>query len=125
MKLQPDKFDVQAISGYGPGWVAIGPEKIEHSVVIGSRGERIAWNCESFEALTPAHFDLLAGLNAELVIFGSGEHIRFPQPVWLKPLIAQRVGLETMDTRAACRTYNILAQEGRHVVVALLLEPAA
>jgi uncharacterized protein len=59
----------------------------------------------------------------ELVIFGSGSRIRFPQPVWLKPLMAQRIGTETMDTQAACRTYNILAQEGRHVVVALLLGP--
>jgi len=125
MKLQPDKFDVQAITAYGPDWVSIGTEKISRSVIIGARGERVGWNCNAFEDLTPAHFEVLAGLNAELVIFGSGERIRFPQPVWLKPLIAQRVGLETMDTRAACRTYNILAQEGRHVVVALLLEPAA
>ena len=125
MKLQPDKFDVQAITGYGPGWVAIQAEKIEHSVILGSRGERMDWHCKSFEDLTPEHFEQLAELKPELVIFGSGERIRFPQPVWLKPLIAQRLGLETMDTRAACRTYNILAQEGRHVVVALLLEPVA
>lgn len=125
MKLQPDKFDVQAITGYGPGWVAVQAEKIEHSVILGSRGERVDWHCKSFEDLTPAHFEQLAELKPELVIFGSGDRIRFPQPVWLKPLIAQRLGLETMDTRAACRTYNILAQEGRHVVMALLLEPAA
>lgn len=125
MKLQPDKFDVQAITGYGQGWVAIQAEKIDHSVILGSRGERLEWHCQSFEDLTAEHFEQLAELKPELVIFGSGERIRFPQPVWLKPLIAQRLGLETMDTRAACRTYNILAQEGRHVVVALLLEPAA
>lgn len=125
MKLQPDKFDVQAITGYGPDWVAINTERIDRSVIIGSRGERVDWHCRSFEELTAAHFEVLAGMKAELVIFGSGQRIRFPQPVWLKPLMAQRVGLETMDTRAACRTYNILAQEGRHVVVALLLEPTA
>ncbi len=125
MKLQPDKFDAQAITGYGPGWVAIQSEKINHSVILGSRGERLDWHCTAFEELTPEHFEVLAGLKPELVIFGSGNRIRFPQPVWLKPLIAQRLGLETMDTRAACRTYNILAQEGRHVLVALLLEPAA
>jgi len=125
MKLQPDKFDVQAITGYGPGWVAVNTEKVNHSVIIGSRGEQVDWHCSAFEELTPAHFEALAALKPELVIFGSGERIRFPQPAWLKPLIAQRLGLETMDTRAACRTYNILAQEGRHVVVALLLEPEA
>jgi uncharacterized protein len=54
--------------------------------------------------------------------FGSGSRIRFPSAAWLAPLMAKRVGLETMDTAAACRTYNILAQEGRSVAVALLLE---
>lgn len=125
MKLQPDKFDVQSITGYGPGWVGINSDKVTHSVVVGSRGERLEWNCSRFEDLTPAHFAQLAALGPELVIFGSGSRIRFPQPVWLKPLMSQRIGIETMDTQAACRTYNILAQEGRHVVVALLLEPTA
>jgi uncharacterized protein len=125
MKLQPDKFDVQSITGYGPGWVGINADKVLHSVVVGSRGERLEWNCARFEDLTPEHFAQLAAMGPELVIFGSGSRIRFPQPVWLKPLMAQRIGIETMDTQAACRTYNILAQEGRHVVVALLLEPAA
>jgi uncharacterized protein len=125
MKIQPDKFDVQSITGYGPGWVGINTDKVEHSVVLGSHGERQAWNCARFEDLTEEHFAQLAVLQPELVIFGSGSRIRFPKPVWLKELMARRIGLETMDTQAACRTYNILAQEGRHVVVALILEPAA
>ncbi len=62
-------------------------------------------------------------MGAELVIFGSGNRIRFPQPAWLSPLMQRRIGLETMDTAAACRTYNILAGEGRNVVLAALLEP--
>ena len=124
MKLQPDKFDVQSITGYGPGWVGINSDKVINSVVVGSRGERLEWNCSRFEDLSPEHFAQLAAMGPELVIFGSGSRIRFPHPLWLKPLMAQRIGIETMDTQAACRTYNILAQEGRHVVAALLLEPA-
>jgi uncharacterized protein len=122
MKLQPDQFDVQAITGYGPGWIGVNGEKITHSVIIGSGGERIAWNAQRFEDLDAEHFERVASVPAEVAIFGSGSRIRFPRPVWLKPLIDRRVGLETMDTGAACRTYNILAQEGRSVVVALLLE---
>lgn len=122
MKLQPDKIDVQSISGYGPGWVAVAQEKITTSVVLGARGERLDWDCKRFEDLNATHFALLATLDAELIIFGSGERIRFPQPAWLAPLMAKRVGVETMDTPAACRTYNILAGEGRKVVTALLLE---
>ncbi len=124
MKLQPDKTDVQSITGYGPGWVGINTERVDHSVVLGSRGQREAWVCERFADLTPAHFERLASLDTELVIFGSGQRLRFPPPAWLRPLMARRIGLETMDTQAACRTYNILAGEGRSVVAALLLEPA-
>ncbi|WP_198972744.1 Mth938-like domain-containing protein [Xylophilus sp. ASV27] len=123
MKLQPDTFDVPAITGYGPGWLAVDRERIESSVVISSRGQRLAWNCGRFEDLTAGHFALLATLEAELVIFGSGQRGRFPVAAWLQPLIARQIGLEAMDTAAACRTYNILAGEGRHVVAALLLEP--
>ncbi|MGZ5272492.1 MAG: Mth938-like domain-containing protein [Ramlibacter sp.] len=122
MKLQPDKFDVQAISGYGPGWVGVGTDRITHSVIVGSRGERIDWALNRFEDLMPEHFARLAELQPEVVIFGSGARIRFPRPAWLRPLVEKGIGLETMDTAAACRTYNILAQEGRHVAVALLLE---
>jgi uncharacterized protein len=125
MKLQPDKSDVQSISGYGPGWVGVDGEKITHSVIISSGGERIAWDLERFEDIGAQHFAQLAEVQAEVVIFGSGSRIRFPQAAWLKPLMAKRIGIETMDTAAACRTYNILAQEGRSVAVALLLEQVA
>ena len=124
MKLQPDQSDVQSISGYGPGWVGVNGEKITHSVIIGSKGQRIAWPAVRFEDLGPEHFAQLAALDSEVVIFGSGTRIRFPQPAWLRPLMQRRIGIETMDTAAACRTYNILAQEGRSVAAALLLEPA-
>ena len=129
MKLQPDKFDVQAIKGVGPGWVSLATatqvERLEHSVIVGSRGERVDWACSRFEDLSAEHFALLTTLPAEVLIFGSGARNRFPPAAWLRPLILQGRGLETMDTAAACRTYNVLASEGRHVVVALLLEPPA
>lgn len=128
MKLQPDHLDVQSILGYGPGWVGLArngiAEKIEHSIVIGSGGEKFDWNCATFEQLTPEHFALLAQSKPELVIFGSGARLRFPPPAFLRVLMAQRIGIETMDTLAACRTYNILAGEGRRVIAALLIEPA-
>ncbi|MBS0317341.1 MAG: Mth938-like domain-containing protein [Proteobacteria bacterium] len=123
MKLHADLPDTHSVTGYGPGWIAVGGERIETSLIVGSRGERLPWPCRRFEDLTPAHFEQLATLDAELVIFGSGERLRFPPPPWLAALMAKRIGLETMDTAAACRTYNILAGEGRHVVAALLIEP--
>ena len=129
MKLQPDRLEVQSILGYGPGWVGLASlgvaEKIHSSVLIGSRGERQDWPCGRFKDLTAGHFEEIASLRPELVIFGSGTLLRFVPPAFLSCLISMRIGLETMDTLAACRTYNILAGEGRHVIAALLIEPPA
>ena len=124
MKLQPDQSDVQTISGYGPGWIAVDGERIQHSVLLAWSGLRVDWHCANFGDLTGEHFARLADIDAELVIFGSGDRIRFPKPAWLEPLMAKRIGLETMDTKAACRTYNILSGEGRKVVAAMLVENA-
>jgi uncharacterized protein len=122
MKLQPDHIDTQSVTGYGPGWIAIQGEKISHSVLISSQGLRENWSCNSFTDLTAAHFAPLEKLDVELIIFGSGQHLRFVPPAWMAGLMQRRIGVETMDTQAACRTYNILAGEGRKVAAALLVE---
>lgn len=121
MKIHPDRLSVQSISAYGPGWVQVANDKITRSIILGSRGERLDWNCDSFEDLTVSHFEQLAKLQTELVIFGSGERLRFVNPALTQALIQQQIGMETMDTQAACRTYNILAAEGRYVAAALLM----
>ena len=129
MKLQPDKSDTQVINAYGPGWVMLGSirdgvasqEKISYSIVIGSHGERIDWPGIGLGDVNTNHFEQLAALKPELVIFGSGSKLRFPQPGLQKALMQARIGLETMDTLAACRTYNILAGESRHVLAVLLI----
>ena len=55
------------------------------------------------------------------MLFGAGAAQRFPHPRLLAPLTDARVGLEVMDTPAACRTFNILAAEGRRVLAALVV----
>jgi uncharacterized protein len=125
MKLQPDRMDVQAVTGYGAGWIAINGEKVHHSLIISSKGDRLEWPCQHPDELTSAHFEGLTQLGVELLIFGSGQRLQFPRPECLQSLMRAGLGLETMDTQAACRTYNILAGEGRHVAAALIVEPAA
>lgn len=122
MKFQPDTF-IHAITAAGAGWVSIGAERIEHHLLLHSSGERRRWDCLDFDALSSAHFAPLALGKPELVVFGSGLRLRFPRPEWVRPLIEAGIGIETMDTAAACRTYNILAAEGRQIIAALLLEP--
>ncbi|PUE55193.1 Mth938-like domain-containing protein [Limnohabitans parvus] len=124
MKLQPDKSNNLTINAYGQGWIEVNGQKFDHSLIVSSLPGAApnAWEVSRFEELKPENFETLALSGAELVIFGSGPRLRFPQPGWLRPLIERGIGLETMDTPAACRTYNILASEGRKVVVALLQE---
>ena len=125
MKLQPDRIDTLSINAYGPDWVGVQGEKITHSVLISSQGLNTGWGSDSFESLTPSHFAALADLDVELVIFGSGQRLRFVPPAWHAALMQRQIGLETMDTQAACRTYNILAGEGRRVAAALLIEASS
>ena len=122
MKLQPDRFDTLSIQAHGPGWVVINGEKFDRSVVLGSDGQLQPWGCAAHAELTADHFAVLAQWRPEVVVFGSGAKLKFVSPALLRPLIDAGVGVETMDTMAAARTYNILAGEGRRVVAALLLE---
>ena len=123
MKLEAEHADGQTIHSYGSGWVIINGEKISHSLVLMPQGVRQDWQCRQFADLTAAHFAQLSEFEAELVIFGSGKRIHFPPTAWLAPLIRKRIGFDVMDMGAACRTYNILAGEGRNVLLALLVEP--
>ena len=126
MKLHSDKLDIQSVTGYGEGWIAVNGQRHTHSLVLTPKGALSPWPCARFELLEASHFDLLIEPSAEppeLVVFGSGSRLRFAPPALLRGLMAQRIGVETMDTAAACRTYNILAGEGRRVVAGFLLSP--
>ncbi len=122
MKFQPESASgVNVVSGQQPGSVWVGPHAYEHSLLLPWTGTPENWALTDFEGLTAAHFERIAALAPEVVIFGSGPRIRFPHPSLTRALIERRIGIETMDTAAACRTYNVLVTEGRSVVAALLL----
>ena len=123
MKFQPDSLaGVNTIARLDGQRVWIGAQAYGGSVVVPWRGIVRPWLPARFGDLAQAHFDELLQHEPELVIFGSGERLRFPKPALLRTLIEQRIGVETMDTAAACRTFNVLAPEGRNVVAALLLD---
>lgn len=121
MKFQPDTFaGTNAISRHEPGAVWVNNQRFEGSLVVPWKGEVRAWSAGRHDALSAMHFNELLMLEPELVIFGSGARLRFISAALYRGLIEARIGLETMDTAAACRTYNVLAAEGRSVVAALL-----
>jgi uncharacterized protein len=125
MKLHADTPDTLSVTAYGKDWIAVNGQRHHSSIVLGMGTGVSQWGVRRFDELTAQHFDNLIGpepLPPELVIFGSGPTLRFVRPAVLKSLIDRRIGVETMDTAAACRTYNILAGEKRRVVAALLIE---
>jgi uncharacterized protein len=125
MKMRADRtLGQNAIARHGPEGVVVNGVEHTESVVVPWRGEVVAWHAGSFESLTAEHFARIAALRPELVIFGSGARLRFPAPALLRPLIDAGIGVETMDTAAACRTYNVLLAEDRSVVAGLIFAAA-
>lgn len=122
MKLQAERIEgVNAVSSLAAGEVLINGQSHRRSVIVPWKGPIVEWPVAHFGDLTAAHFQQVVNLQPELVIFGSGPKLRFPTPGLLRPLIDRHIGVETMDSGAACRTYNVLVSEGRSAVLALLL----
>ncbi|MFM9917748.1 MAG: Mth938-like domain-containing protein [Rhizobacter sp.] len=123
LKLHAERIEgTNAIARHGKDGVMVNGTQFTSSVVVPWTGIVTSWNVARFAELTVDHFAALVQHDPELVLFGSGEKLRFPPASLLRSLIERRIGFETMDTAAACRTYNVLLSEGRNVVAALLFE---
>ncbi|MDH3513492.1 MAG: Mth938-like domain-containing protein [Gammaproteobacteria bacterium] len=108
------------IRAYAPGVITINDVAHRHSLVL--TPERVLeWPPAGFDDLLAAHFESIAELRPEVVLLGTGARLRFPAPRLTRSLVEANIGLEVMDTGAACRTYNILMSDGRRVVAALLM----
>jgi uncharacterized protein len=122
MKFQPDSLaGTNTVSRLERDAVWVNGVRWGHSLLVPWRGDVQRWPVADPDALTPMHFEQVFALRPELVIFGSGDRLRFVAPALYRALIEARIGIETMDTAAACRTFNVLASEGRSAVAALLL----
>lgn len=123
MKFQLDEPQGgNSISRHDAGTVWVNGQAHGASLLVPWRGEVQSWNVARFADLAEAHFEQILALKPELVVFGSGAKLRFAKPALYRALIQAGTGIETMDLAAACRTYNVLASEGRAVLAALLIE---
>ena len=109
------------ITSYGDDYVAVNGARRDRNVIV-TAAEVRAWSAADFAHLTVENFSELAALGVEIVLLGTGSRQRFPHPRLTAPLGRAHIGLEVMDTKAACRTYNILVAEERRVALALLFE---
>jgi uncharacterized protein len=112
----------QTVTGYDAGGVEINAERFNFSLTVLPETPPSPWNVASFEDLTAEHFETIAATDPDLVILGTGERQRFVHPRLIASLSTRRIGVECMDSHAACRTYNILMGEGRKVTLALIID---
>lgn len=120
MKLAADRFNAPAISAYGVGWVAINGERFTGGRMVWSRGEHQSWPIHRVEDISAQDFADAVAHPVELVLLGTGHKQRFISPALSEKLISKGIGLEVMDSVAACRTYNVLASEGRQVAFLMI-----
>lgn len=106
------------------GGTAAGPDGgqmlLTESFIIGAQTLLTDWPPQRLEELQADHFAPVVERAPEVFLLGSGPSLRFPAPAVVAPLAGHGIGVETMDSRAACRTFNILVAEGRRCLAAIL-----
>jgi uncharacterized protein len=112
---------LNTVTAYGPGFIEVNAQRHHESLIVQPEAPIEPWRVTRFDDLDEAAFDRLLALGPDVVLLGTGTRQRFPHPRLTARLAAARVGVEAMDSGAACRTYNILMAEGRKVVLAVLL----
>ena len=123
MKLHADTpTSLNTVTGYGPGFIEVNKSPHHGHLLLVPDAPARTWQAAGFEALRREDFDALLDLRPEIVLLGTGKRQRFPHPRLTGGLARAGVGIEVMDTAAACRTYNILMSEGRRVLAAFLQE---
>jgi uncharacterized protein len=121
MKFHLSTGEGHVITGVGPGWIRVDVREYRENIVMTPEAIAPGWAQRGFDQLDASDFDALVALAPEIVLLGTGSTQRFPHQRILRALTEARIGVEVMDTPAACRTFNILAAEGRKVAAALLV----
>ncbi|KPK38931.1 MAG: hypothetical protein AMJ69_07050 [Gammaproteobacteria bacterium SG8_47] len=141
MKLSLNRSSTYSVRAYGPGQITLaiperdragpstddagtvlhGTEVVTTSLILSAEHIIADWPPQRWDEVREEHFEAVLALEPELILFGSGANLRLPPVALVRDVNARGIGLETMDTAAACRTFNILVAEGRHVVAALLM----
>lgn len=119
LELNPE---LNLVSGYGHDHLMINKTRHDGNLVLTTREIIPGWAPGAFDGLAVEDIEALCRLSVEVVLIGTGQRQRFPAPRLLRPLIEARIGFEIMSLPAACRTYNILAAEGRAVALAALFD---
>ena len=130
MKIHIERGATYRVQGYAAGSVTVtrgdaqALQTLTGASLLQPHTPPVAWSVGHAAPPPLAAFEALLEHAPELVLYGSGPRLRFPGAQVMHLFHARGIGFETMDTFAACRTYNVLSMEGRRVLAALLIEPA-
>ena len=124
MKIQPDQSELLSITAYGPDWIAVNGKSYPHHLLVSAAGTVAPWLGHDLFSDLDSHCESVLQTGCEIVLIGCGKKHIFIPPHYLVSFTKQGIGVETMDTAAACSTFNVLASEGRKVTAILLLEDA-
>ena len=123
MKLHTSNIaGLNLFTAYGTDFVVVNQEKFSKNLIVLPESLHPEWTAASVASLSEADMEILTGLGTEIILLGTGSRLRFPSGALLRPFATAGIGLDVMDLPAACRTYNILASEGRKVAAALLFD---
>ncbi|MCX7148858.1 MAG: Mth938-like domain-containing protein [Rhodocyclales bacterium] len=126
MKLHSPATDgLLAITSYDAGHIAVNGRRLTKSFLLTPQRLIEDWAPSSVDGLSESDLQQVADLNCSIVLLGTGPRQRFPARALLRTLTERRIGVEVMDSHAACRTYNVLMAEGRDVAAALIIECAS
>lgn len=110
------------IRSYEAGRIRINDSDYLDSLIISPTLLIADWGPTSLDELTEAHIEQLLATDMEVLLLGTGERQRFPAMALMQLALSRGRVLDVMDTHAACRTFAVLAAEGRKVAAALILE---
>lgn len=125
MKISKDDLAGETrymVRGYGPGEVRINDKTYTQSLLLTQNRLDVDWNPPPIADWAPADLDPLLAQDPEILLLGTGAKLHMLGTPFLAHALKQGVGLEVMDTAAACRTFNILVGEGRRVAAGLIIE---
>ena len=104
--------------------VVIGEALYTASLIVTPEQVVPDWPPQYLDQLTVDDLAMILALGPELILVGTGNALRFPNSVILKGVMQVGIGIDFMDSRAVCRTFNILAAEGRRVAAGVIINQA-
>ena len=114
----PAALTIQSVADDG---LTIADSKYQHTIAITTDRVLDSWSDKPVAELLPEDFAALLETDPAIIILGTGRSNVFAPRDLVFALARQNVGLEVMDTKAAARTFNVLAGEGRKVAAVLYL----